>query len=177
MFLVKRFRDVKGNKKIDIRDSSSGTLAYMCPTCFNIIYAHCNYDIHYKFDIDDVAMNLNISFKCKKCGNIVSGIELDPNMAYAISELNKKGYYTLFCCEGHFANKEPVATPYIYFINADNIDEDNIPECWHTELIGINSIILRADIVNYPKNKCIKNLNNWVDSLHSISPYNLRTFI
>ena len=60
MFLVKRFRDVKGNKKIDIRDSSSGTLAYMCPTCFNIIYAHCNYDIHYKFDIDDVAMNINI---------------------------------------------------------------------------------------------------------------------
>jgi hypothetical protein len=41
---------------------------------------------------------------CKKCGCEL--VEIDENFIEAIILLNKKGYYTCFCCSGHPNNKD-----------------------------------------------------------------------
>jgi hypothetical protein len=49
---------------------------------------------------------------CKECdGNLV---EIDENFIEAIILLNKKGYYTMFCCAGH-PNPKDVHSAYIMF--------------------------------------------------------------
>ena len=49
---------------------------------------------------------------CKECGGEL--VEIDENFIEAIILLNKKGYYTRFCCAGH-PNTKDVHQSYIMF--------------------------------------------------------------
>lgn len=51
-------------------------------------------------------------------------VELDELITSTIIELNKKGYYTKFCCSGHWYQNKP--NTYIYFL--DNCLPDIVPE-------------------------------------------------
>jgi hypothetical protein len=50
---------------------------------------------------------------CPKSNCHSEVIELDELIAPTIILLNQKGYFTKFCCAGHWY--EPSSTPYIYF--------------------------------------------------------------
>ena len=63
---------------------------------------------------------------CPKKGCDGSVIELDELIAPTIIELNNKGYYTRYCCSGHWYSNEHTAT-YIAFSNKDCVP-DELPE-------------------------------------------------
>ena len=58
---------------------------------------------------------------CEHCGEISHVIEIDELILPTISELNKKGYYTEFCCSGHaldsLIDNESINNLYIMFNN------------------------------------------------------------
>lgn len=92
---------------------------YMCPNCYSISEKPVEHICEeHKF--------INHSSRGKR--NKYE-IELDANIAPAISQLNRKGYKTNFCCEGHFDSTHA----YIGFdpsvVNKDNIQEllSNLP--------------------------------------------------
>ena len=66
--------------------------------------------------------------------------EIDENMCYIISILNKKGYKTQFCCEGHYEKNEnnqsfSIVLPYIsFFENEHYFTPDIIPDLWYIEI-------------------------------------------
>lgn len=75
-------------------------------------------------------------------------IEIDENIVFAIEALNKKGYDTKNCCEGHYQTEvpehlkdalkcagfsyAPASEPYIEFGN--NIKLPSIPDGWDKEI-------------------------------------------
>ena len=68
-------------------------------------------------------------------------VPIDELMIPAIIELNKKGYYTEFCCSGHVYDVS--AGGYIKF--AEGIDLGNHPIGWEIEQAHIDG----ADIIRY----------------------------
>ena len=61
---------------------------------------------------------------CPKVNCLGEVVELDELITPTIIELNKKGYYTKFCCSGHWYQNKP--NTYIYFL--DNCLPDIVPE-------------------------------------------------
>ena len=152
-------------RKSKIQYFKSGSIAYMCPHCFNIIMAHGSRKLDYEFDTDDVWVSSYVGYTCKKCKNeIYETIELDPNIASMISKLNKKGYTTAFCCEGHTSIKYENTDAYIMF-NALKMDPNNIPKYWYVDYEYDNGFTIRCDNTKYSKTKYLKSLDEWVDSL------------
>jgi hypothetical protein len=105
--------------------------------------------------------------KCPECeGRDLDLIVLDPNIADIISALNKKGYFTEYCCEGH-----GTCDPYIYFKNLDLYDlfSLNLPLSWYIDIQDLkeNSLVIRADETNWES--ALEELQEWVDSLPDIS--------
>lgn len=80
-------------------------------------------------------------------------VRLDDLIAPVISELNKKGYRTLFSCSGHaegtssFCSRtyNPYPHAYIKFDEGVNIPKDLIPKGWKYEE-DLNSIYFHYDI-------------------------------
>ena len=56
---------------------------------------------------------------CCHCGETSFGLEIDEMILPAISELNKKGYFTQYCCSGHSLDGSPhrdtINNFYIFF--------------------------------------------------------------
>lgn len=80
---------------------------------FDTLFKHniLNNKEHYNF-----CPKCNILYKNKmicKCGELIHFVRIDKNIANIISELNKKGYKTSQCCEGHI--EDSYFHPYIYF--------------------------------------------------------------
>lgn len=152
-------------RKSKIQCFKSGSIAYMCPHCFNIIMAHGSRKLDYEFDTDDVWVSSYVGYTCKKCKNeIYQAIELDPNIASMISKLNKKGYTTAFCCEGHTSKNYNNEDAYIMF-RALKMDPNNIPKYWYVDYEYDNGFTIRCDNTKYSKTKYLKSLDEWVDSL------------
>ena len=61
----------------------------MCEKCFGMI----DLSRHQNMWWDD--------FVCINCGEKSHGIEIDEMILPTISQLNKKGYFTEYCCSGH----------------------------------------------------------------------------
>lgn len=90
----------------------------MCPKCYKVF--HLKYDEHdpifdrhhvnltytidsdpnYEYDLVDDFISIRGSFPAP-CHPEEELIMLDENIADVISQLNKKGYHTTSCCEGH----------------------------------------------------------------------------
>ena len=98
-------------------------------------------------------------------------IILDGNIAKTISILNKKGYTTKFCCEGH---KEYAG--YIYFSNNvfPYIEKMNVPDSWYidTKNLSKNKFVIRAKN-NIGINKRINDIENWAENLPNITDLNI----
>lgn len=117
-----------------------GERGCMYPECRGITFITINHD--FKIGID----TLDFSFPkhtivCEYCGTefVNDTYEmLDPNIAEAVSLLNKAGLQTDFSCEGHtvFESGEFHFAPYISFVNAEDIIKykDNIPENWYISI-------------------------------------------
>lgn len=171
--LLKSFKDTfnsimdKGCS-IDIFESSiklDGDIALMCPHCYNIILRRVYYksNLFIEQDIPNEDNDIHnpelwfiptfnyVAAQCSFCGaGDVELIELDPNIAAAISLFNKKGFKTKACCEGH--GKEE---GYIFFENDDLLHYTNtipLPLSWavdwpsYRDKIGF---IIRADARGY----------------------------
>lgn len=154
--------------KIDIYESSirlDGHIALMCPHCFNVIIRKVLYkaNLFIEQDVPNAENDIDrpelwftpstkfIANSCIFCGeNEVELIELDPNIAAAISIFNKKGFKTKACCEGH--GKEE---GYIFFENDDLLHYTNIiplPLTWAIDWPSYRDgigFIIRADVRCY----------------------------
>ena len=79
-----------------------GKLALMCPHCYEICMLDMDRKLKYNVK-DDCKITTFTKFfgKCKHCHEFADYIEIDGNIAKTIKILNRKGYFTKFCCEGH----------------------------------------------------------------------------
>ena len=92
-----------------INHSFNGYLGFYCPKCFHpfLVHARINIDLDYENSfINDEENNINFCtnyiITCPKCGQSSAYDHyLDPAITPNIALLNKKGYETLFCCQGH----------------------------------------------------------------------------
>ena len=121
------------------RDITRGYIGIMCPSCFSydIIKRNIVTNIYFheqSSQLNNIAVtttsNMTYTGDCPKCG-FTQFIEVDPNIVKAISILNKKGYHTRFCCEGHY--KGVKCNTYIYFVHCYNIF-DTLPMSWELDL-------------------------------------------
>lgn len=162
MYRINRTGGVTGRNKLRDNSKTSGTIALMCPSCYHVIYINGSYGINLNYGRDNIHANIAISYRCDWCfhPSMVTGIELDPNIAEAISQLNKKGYYTEWCCEGHTYDN---STPYIQFKNS--LDESiKLPKTWKFDSDS-NRTIIRSNLNKYSKTKILEDLYEWVDNL------------
>ena len=146
-----------GHKKVFAHNGRSGTISLMCPRCYNIYEvalavmeaatAISTNDLH----IDDIFLGYSIYCKCPSCKTEDLFIELDTNIAKAISIFNKKGYKTLYCCEGHkyTENYYDYIASYIYFKDRSILEYiDYLPETWfldYTNIMDSGDIIIRSE--------------------------------
>lgn len=113
----------------------NGELAMLCPECFEVSYFKIDPERRmYKYDLsineDD---SPKYTCKCHNCGyTLTQGSQsfIDPNIAEALSYLNKAGYETVYSCEGHMSDMYicEMSPLYITFKNHHNFD--SIPEGW-----------------------------------------------
>lgn len=159
-----------------------GVISLMCPHCYNITEVSINNDIHSSvtnFEKSRIETNVCISYfsdKCDNCGiENIDYIEIDASISDIISKLNKKGYITRFCCEGHIDNHEVDYEDddveygnggYIYFM-FDHIRkfEYIMPDLMYldTEDLKQGRIIYRWDANN--KFEVLSDLQVFVDAL------------
>lgn len=145
------------------RESYNDIYALMCEGCFRLHYFEVNYssfikqvsDTNYLFDLTS---SLEVSFRCM-CGHEVKndGNFMDPNIAPIIAELNRKGYWTRYCCEGHpeLCGDYIYSRGYIMFINgkimSEVIHQYPLPKKWKVD----ESV--KDDPANYYKDGLIIN--------------------
>lgn len=160
------------NKKIKYYDNYIGKLALMCPYCYEThMINNDNYEIFASTKFNGI---------CKYCHNSVNFIEIDGNLGKTIKILNRKGYITKFCCEGHDKikhKKDGISLAYIYFDNGIMYLEfikNSLPDSWYIDQGELNDgkFIIRAkrDIPLKKRihdiQKMAKKLDNLIYSLY-----------
>ena len=179
----------------------SGTGAFMCPICFNIIYC----EISYTCTLSSLIMQIKnenqrdrwceiyphvaYEIECPDCGIPFNAYDIiDPNIAPIISLLNKKGYTTQFCCEGHDTDQyiditEPntefeadKSEAYVSFINDETIiskiKSSDIPKPWYFDQYRFNDGRCSISCEYYQKELLdyrLEKLRKWAESLPEIN--------
>ena len=139
-----------------IRTNGKGEAYYMCPRCTSVykISGITERIPYYVFEDDKVeGVHLfDFVFPCKTCGNL-SNENIDPNIIREIAIMNRKGFVTHSCCEGHDDNTGPdfyiafsVDRKYVGKMN-DIIKQ--IPEEWELSKRGFRSYVLRVKLTNW----------------------------
>ena len=151
-----------------------GDLALMCPACHDITYIHNFYYENIikssqccdKITIPD---QLPIQINCDKCDYNGFAIAIDPNIADTISILNKKGYITKECCEGHGENLFYSCTnvdskPYVLFHYGISIND--VPKFWKLKITkdGFCKLVVKKNKRHY-KNEYLERLDDWARNL------------
>lgn len=159
---------------------------YLCPRCYN---GALRYNEHIHYINDQIYVK-----RCSHCGYTGPAIKIDENMVGAIILLNKAGYKTLNCCQGHI-NKHGhvVSTPYIMFspdIVANEKElkefEMSLPESWYIDndpymiqpgIIIRGNMIYYKDYMNDITEWAFKICNNYFNlSSVQVYPRNVKTF-
>ena len=159
----------------DMTIHSWGTMALMCPKCYHI--EKYKLEINGKISISrndqnpiDVLPNLCPIYAnendCPDCKSDYRRIEVDPNIANTISILNKKGFYTVYCCEGH--DKDPA---YIYFRHKHVMElyAHTIPITWFIDFDDLRhgKFIIRSESANYVEG--MLDIYEWAKTLPDIT--------
>jgi len=109
---------MKDCSRLDVLIAKDQQKYFMCEKCFRVVSGKFNssISIYIPNEVygDDEQMDRNnlhiynntdnnVSIRCPYCNDDFSMFEIDEYMIDPIGYLNKKGYYTKFCCEGHIA--------------------------------------------------------------------------
>lgn len=145
-----------------------GDICYLCPICFDRIDTTIECEMKSALTLQDPDTHCFVTHrvhrKCWSCRNEVDFIELDPNIGKVVQMLNKKGYYTKFCCEGHGKYN-----PYISFDQVDILDHVNtLPLEWELDerdYYSYGGIVLRAVAPKWEWRQAIYVLQQWANSL------------
>ena len=154
----------------------------MCNKCFRLhdmkievsidhIYPFTNHDTYLTFDEEEIDEG---TVACKSCGSTDMAL-IDEKISAAVQELNKKGYYTLYSCEGHLDNVNETtdcsSLPYIMFTKCIPVSMfEKLPDGWYVDLdnnlIGIAIYYTEYNEddsidINFDENELL----NWVQSL------------
>lgn len=81
-----------------------GMVAFMCPHCLGLTYLKGGLTINLQNEAGNpIHAEIKYQVTCNECGEYYETTEepLDPNIAPVIMMLNRKGYETVACCEGH----------------------------------------------------------------------------
>ena len=164
-------------KRDDMTDTArDGWEWLMCPYEFGIHSVKIHDEFRLESDAEDetlkevYAQPRKIIGYCKDCDYRHAFIELDAGIGEMVSELNKKGYYTFYSCEGHPELEEsPLA--YIYFqFNKATIPYvldlfSDLPTSWFLDLSDLkrDMLIIRSD--NLSDSLYLLELQEWVETL------------
>lgn len=118
------------------------TVMLMCPICFELFAVKMQYNVN----IEAISMTKGLTLEfghhikifsengCPNCNSEEAFIKLDPNIATTVCILNRKGYFTSYCCEYHFGKDCGSSAPYIAFKNTDIFDYiDYLPDSWYPD--------------------------------------------
>ena len=173
------------------RDFSDELIHYYCPDCGKVYSERIYKD--FRATSDKVSFGTNTWRKCE-CGS--DAFEIDNSILPVIAKLNKIGFKTEFCCEGHSFEE----AAYICFDSKVSLENIELPHMWIrdksemivTELENGNpevdklSVIerecIRVDMYNNPdrarriynndfdryKNMYLNSLCVWVDELETM---------
>lgn len=109
---------------------------YICLDCYEIFEKD---SIKNDFYLDDIF--------CPKSNCMGRLVEIDELMIPTIKILNQKGYFTKFCCSGHYYDQHP--NGYITF--EEDIELPNLPKRWNKVQSG-KCITIRSEVSkNYSK--------------------------
>ena len=137
---------------MDKKKNSRNIKYYLCPRCYN---GELRYNEHIHYINDQIYVK-----RCSHCGYTGPAIKIDENMVSAIILLNKAGYKTLNCCQGHINKHGHVtSTPYIMF-SPDIVANDkelkefemSLPESWYIDndpYMIQPGIIIRGNMIYY----------------------------
>lgn len=172
------YKGVKHKSKYMYRNEQLGYIGLMCPYCFYSVKVRVSNRLEsiIKHDAEgddapvvDVFIPVSYRvFECPSCKReYVHMIDIDVNIVDIISILNKKGYRTKYCCEGHGIDDKP----YIYFTsNAILKHLDTLPLSWFHDRKEINkgdfinkSVIIRSEY--YKSGEHLFELKEWAESL------------
>lgn len=175
---------------------NGGMRAFMCPECYGMIFKYVEYEDKTTLGDDSKdAPRIECSTyreffieECPECGaKFVNLVELDFMMGNIISLLNRKGYKTLFCCEGHVKGLEDHGhyeserhQPYITFDpSIDIVDEcmHDLPLSWSLD-IRYTAVWGAVSIISYftrESDEYLYDLLDWVESLPKISPRQIKS--
>lgn len=164
--------DEINNSIIWFEEKYKGKLGLMCPLCYNISIIKIDKKMKIKYNKNNNNIRL-ISFfdgDCKGCKQHVIYTKIDGNIAKTIKTLNKKGYYTDFCCEGHKGHNS--CNAYINFANSDGYKniKSILPDSWYIDIEDLredNRLIIRAK-KNIPLKKRIKDIQHMAKNLDSL---------
>jgi len=106
----------------------------------------------------------------------LSYVEIDDDIVYVIQTLNRKGYFTRFCCSGHYGYDsselydENINNGYIFFKDAVNFK--SLPKCVKQESSHIIRFWFESESNTterfYELNNIVRELSIWADGLASI---------
>jgi len=171
-------KDLVENREVHYKSHETliGKIGLMCPHCYNYIIRTVNFNCSIsilnevpteKCDpelrvVNDFRYQLR---KCKFCDEWdVDLIPIDVNIVEPISILNKKGYMTKFCCEGH---GDKSTNAYILFEDDFIIKFFNtLPITWYYDIDfakNFGQTCIRCDTINYVEG--LMDIKEWVDSL------------
>jgi len=95
-----------------------------------------------------IDQHLNFTYKCCKCGHDAE--EIDEKMFYNVIKLNKMGFYTDYCCEGHSEDdKNMDSGTYIKFLSFDERFCDDFRKMDEEKHLYLKSFLER-EIRNHP---------------------------
>ena len=143
----------------------TGDMGLICPNCLEATIYEGSVSIHRK--------PVHVQVLCPKCGHKFSTHAfniIDPNIVNTIAILNRKGYKTKACCEGHvsFYYGEKVSNDaYVYLDNVEdvNIIEDHpLPQPWYIDKEDLAKDIF---VIRCNEENKVHLLESWAKSLNN----------
>lgn len=176
-------RNPIGMSKVDC-NTRAGWEHLMCPYNYNLMEILFTDKFSMRYLIRDKEYLENelyvsprlISGYCDACDKIHYFYETDFNIGEIISDLNKKGYYTAYSCEGHSSIEtydDEVSNAYIYFqfsrykITHELLELfEELPASWYLDIVDLKAgkLIIRSDNLN-EKPLYLLELKEWVETL------------